>query len=91
MIDWRAQHAMKNASDYLNYVRHELQNARRLQCEMIDTDSETADATEKEFDVFAADQIDYLISVSNHIREMIKIMTENNDTLRKIKADQEDT
>ena len=38
MIDWRAQHALKNASDYLNYAIFELQNARKLQQEMIQTD-----------------------------------------------------
>ena len=81
MIDWRAQHALKNASDYLNYAIWELQNARKLQQEMIDSE-ETADETEKEFDEFDSEQIDYLIRSSIHIREMIKIMTVKNDTIR---------
>ena len=82
MIDWRAQHALKNATDYLNYVIFELQNSRKLQQEMIDSEEETADETEKEFDQFDAEQIDYLIRSSIHIKEMIKIMTVENDTIR---------
>lgn len=89
MIDWRAHHALKNASDYLNYAIWELQNARKLQQEMIQTD-ETSDETEKEFDEFDAEQIDYLIKSSIHIREMIKIMTVKNDTIRERKNAEED-
>lgn len=81
MIDWRAQHALKNAMDYLNYAIFELQNARKLQQEMIQTD-ESSDETEKEFNEFDAEQIDYLVKSSIHIREMIKIMTVKNDTIR---------
>lgn len=82
MIDWRARHAMKNASDYLNYAIFELQNAQKLQQEMIDSEEETADDTEKEFDQFDAEQIDYLIRSGIHIREMIRILTVKNDTIR---------
>ena len=82
MIDWRAKHALKNASDYLNYVIFELQNARKLQQEMIESEDETSDETEKEFDEFDSEQIDYLIRSGIHIREMIKIMTVKNDTIR---------
>ena len=89
MIEWRAQHAMKNASDYLNYVIFELQNARKLQQEMIQTD-ETSDETEKEFDEIDAEQIDYLIKSSIHIRDMIKIMTVKNDTIRERRNAEED-
>ena len=81
MIDWRAQHALKNASDYLNYAIWELQNARKLQQEMIDSE-ETADETEKEFDQFDAEQIEYLINSSIHIRKMIEILTVKNNTIR---------
>lgn len=81
MIDWRAQHAVKSAADYLNYAIFELQYARKLQQEMIQTD-ETSDETAKEFDEFDAEQIDYLIKSAIHIREMIKIMTVKNDTIR---------
>lgn len=76
MIDWRAQHAMKNATDYLNYAISELQNARKLQQEMIDSEEETADETEKEFNQFDADEIEYLINRGIHIRKMIEILTE---------------
>lgn len=90
MIDWRAQHALKNATDYINYAIFELQNARKLQQEMIDSEDETADETEKEFDQFDAEQIDYLIRSGIHIREMIKIMTVKNDTIRERKNAEED-
>lgn len=90
MIDWRAQHAMKNAMDYLNYAIFELQNARKLQQEMIDSEDETADETEKEFDQFDADEIEYLINSGIHIREMIKILTVNNDTISERKNAEED-
>ena len=82
MIDWRAQHALKNATDYLNYVIFELQNTRKLQQEMIDSEEETADETEKEFDQFDAEQIEYLINSSIHIRKMIEILTVKNNTIR---------
>ena len=81
MIDWRAQHALKNASDYLNYAIWELQNARKLQQEMIDSE-ETADETEKEFDEFDSEQIDYLIRSGIHIRKMVEILTVKNNTIR---------
>ena len=82
MIVWRAQHALKIASDYLNYAIFELQNARKVQQEMIDSEEETADETEKEFDQFDADEIEYLINSGIHIRKMIEILTVKNNTIR---------
>ena len=90
MIDWRAQHALKNASDYLNYMIFELQNARMLQQEMIDSEEETADETEKGFDQFDADEIEYLINSGVHIRKMIEILTVKNNTIRERKNAEED-
>lgn len=90
MIDWRAQHALKNASDYLNYMIFELQNARKLQQEMIDSEEETADETEKGFDQFDADEIEYLINSGVHIRKMIEILTVKNNTIRERKNAEED-
>lgn len=90
MIDWRAQHALKNATDYINYVIFELQNARKLQQEMIDSEDETADETEKEFDQFDADEIEYLINSGIHIRKMIEILTVKNNTIRERKNAEED-
>lgn len=90
MIDWRAQHALKNATDYINYVIFELQNARKLQQEMIDSEDETADETEKEFDQFDADEIEYLINSGIHIRKMIEILTVKNNTIRERNNAEED-
>lgn len=90
MIDWRAQHALKNAMDYLNYVIFELQNARKLQQEMIDSEEETADETEKGFDQFDADEIEYLINSGIHIRKMIEILTVKNNTIRERQNAEED-
>lgn len=90
MIDWRAQHALKNATDYLNYVIFELQNARKLQQEMIDSEEETADETEKGFDQFDAEEIEYLINSGIHIRKMIEILTVKNNTIRERKNAEED-
>lgn len=81
MIDWRAKHAMKNAMDYLNNAIFELQNARELQQEMIRTD-ESADKTDQKFDQFDAEQIEYLIKTSLHIRAMIKILSVKIDSIR---------
>ena len=90
MIDWRAQHALKNASDYLNYAIFELQNARKLQQEMIDSEEETTDETEKGFDQFDADEIEYLINSGVHIRKMIEILTVKNNTIRERRNAEED-
>ena len=81
MIDWRAKHAMKNAMNYLNYAILELQNARELQHEMIRTD-ESADKTDQEFDQFDAEQIEYLIKTSLHIKAMIQILSVKIDSIR---------
>lgn len=89
MIDWRAQHALKNATDYINYVIFELQNARKLQQEMIQTD-ESSDEMEKGFDEFDAEQIDYLVKSSIHIKEMIEILTVKNNTIRERRNAAED-
>lgn len=89
MIDCRAKHALKYASEYLNYVIFELQNARKLQQEMIDSE-ETADETEKEFDQFDADEIEYLINSGNHIRKMVEILTVKNNTIRERQNAEED-
>ena len=90
MIDWRAQHALKNATDYLNYVIFELQNTRKLQQEMIDSEEETADETEKEFDQFDADEIEYLINSGIHIRKMVEILTVKKNTIRERQNAEED-
>ena len=82
MIDWRAQHAMKNATDYLSYTIFELQNARKLQQEMIAAEEETANETVKKLDQFDADDIEYLINASTHIRRMIEILTVKYKTIR---------
>ena len=90
MIDCRAKHALKYASEYLNYVIFELQNARKLQQEMIDSEEETADETEKEFDQFDADEIEYLINSGIHIRKMVEILTVKKNTIRERQNAEED-